>query len=46
MLQKKQIVEALSKEISHQLSLFELGRQQLTDEEIRERIENHFAVEI
>lgn len=41
----KQIAEALSKEISHQLSLFELGGQQYTNEEIREKIENRFTAE-
>lgn len=41
----RQIAEALSKEISHQLSLFELGGQQFTNEEIREKIENRFTVE-
>ena len=41
----KQIAEALSKEISHQLSLFELGGQQYTNEAIREKIENRFTVE-
>lgn len=41
----KQIAEALSKEISHQLSLFELGGQQYTNEEIREKVENRFTVE-
>lgn len=41
----KQIAAALSKEISHQLSLFELGGQQYTNEEIREKVENRFTVE-
>lgn len=41
----KQIAEALSKEISHQLSLFDLGSQQFTDEEIHEIIENHFTAD-
>ncbi len=41
----KQIAEALSKEISHQLSLFELGGQQYTNEEIKGKIENRFTVE-
>ena len=38
------LAEALSKEISHQLSLFELGNQQFTNEKIREKIENRFTV--
>lgn len=42
---EKQIAEALSIEISHQLSLFELGGQQYTNEEIREKVENRFTVE-
>lgn len=41
----KQIAEALSKEISHQFSLFELGEQQYTNEEIKEKIENRFTVD-
>ena len=44
-LKEKQIAEALSKEISHQLSLFELGEQQYTNEEIRVKIENRFTIE-
>ena len=41
----KQIAEALSKEISHQFSLFELGEQQYTNEEIIAKIDNRFTVE-
>ena len=40
----KQVVEALSKELSHQLSLFEIGSQQFTNEEICEIIKNRFTV--
>jgi hypothetical protein len=41
----KQIAESLSKEISHQLSLFDLGGQKYTNEEIKERVQNRFTVE-
>ena len=44
-LKNEQIAAALSKEISHQLSLFELGSHQYTNEEIREKIENCFTVD-
>ena len=41
----KQIAEALSEEISHQLTLFELGDQQYSNEEIKGKIENRFTIE-
>ena len=44
-LKAKQIAEALSREISHQLSLFEIGDREYTDEEIHDMIENRFTVE-
>ncbi len=40
-----QILEALSKEITFQLSLFELGRNQYTDEEIWKKIQSRFTIE-
>lgn len=40
-----QIAEALSKEISHQLSLFELGNRSYSNEEIRNMIENRYTIE-
>lgn len=40
-----QIAEALSKEISHQLSLFELGNRSYSNEEIRNMIENRYTTE-
>ena len=40
-----QIAEALSKEISHQLSLFELGDRSYSNEEIRNMIENRYTIE-
>lgn len=39
----KQIAEALSKEISHQLSLFELGNRSYTNEEIQNLIQARFT---
>ena len=42
---ERQIAESLSKEISHQLSLFDIGHQQLTDTEIYETISNCFTLE-
>ena len=42
---EQQIAEALSKEISHQLSLFELGKQRYTNEEINRKIETSFTEE-
>ena len=41
----KQISEALSKEISFQLSLFDLGRQQYTNEEIKDKINSCYTIE-
>ena len=41
----KQISEALSKEISHQLSLFELGNNKYTNEDISSIIASHFTLE-
>lgn len=40
-----QIAEALSKEISHQLSLFELGNRSYSNEEIKNMIENRYTIE-
>ena len=44
-LKGKQISEALSKEITFQLSLFDLGNQQYTNEEIRKKIEGCYTIE-
>lgn len=44
-LKATQIVEALSREITHQCSLFEIGDREYTDEEIHDMIENRFTVE-
>ena len=44
-LKAKQIAEALSREISHQLSLFEIGDREYSDEEIRNMIEKRFTIE-
>lgn len=41
----KQISEALSKEIAFQLSLFNLGNQQYTNEEIREKINSCYTID-
>ncbi len=41
----KQISEALSKEITFQLSLFEIGNQQYTNEDIIEKINSRFTIE-
>ena len=43
-LKEKQINEALSKEITHQLSLFELGSNSFTNEEIKELISNKYSI--
>ena len=42
---EKQIAEALSKEITYQLSLFDLGVKLYRDEEIKEKIDSCFTVE-
>lgn len=44
-LKQKQIAEALSKEITHQLSLFDLGDKEYTNEEIKSFIDNRYTIE-
>ena len=44
-MKQKQIAEALSKEITHQLSLFNLGDKEYTNEEIKSYIDNHYTIE-
>ena len=44
-IKEKQIAEALSKEISHQLSLFELGKNSYTNEEIQNLIQARYTAE-
>jgi len=42
---EKQIAEALSKEISFQLSLFDIGANIYTNEQIKERIDGKYTIE-
>ena len=44
-LKDKQIAEAVSKEINHQMSLFEIGRNTFTNEEIRDMIIDKYSIE-
>lgn len=44
-IKEKQIAEALSKEISHQLSLFELGNRNYSNEEIQNLIKDRYTAE-